>query len=67
VNAMREPRIAEPRRRLGQQPTHPARCGAIEARVVGLREHDEDRQRVVEANPGQLSRRSLDHPQGCRS
>ena len=56
----RKSRLAEPRRRLGQQPPDPARGGSIKPRVFGLCENGEDRQRIVKPDGRQLGRGRLD-------
>ena len=59
----REAGVAEVRRRLRQQPPHPPRGGPLEPGVSPLRQHDEDRQRILEAHLGQLGGRGLDELQ----
>jgi hypothetical protein len=63
----REACVAEPRRRLGQQPSDPASRRAIKTRVTALGEQDENRERVIEADRRQLGGGELDDVQvACR-
>ncbi len=59
----REARVAEIRRRLREQPPDPSPRGPLEAWVSPLREHNEDRQRILEAHLRQLCGRGLDELQ----
>jgi len=59
-------RVAQPRRRLGEQPPDPARRRPIKPRVIGLREDDEDRQRIVKPDGRQIDRRRLNDLQVAR-
>ena len=59
----REACAAQVPRRLRQQPPNPPRRGPLEPRVSPLREHNENRERILDAHLGQPDGRGLDQLQ----